>query len=205
VPKESPRGFTVWFTGLPCSGKSTLAGLLKERLLERGFQSIELFDGDELRRHLSADLGFSKKDRDIHILRLGYVCHLLTRNGVPNLAAVISPYRAVRDAVRSQVGRFVEVYVKCPVETCAKRDVKGMYEKAFRGEIPNFTGVSDPYEEPLAPEVVVETDQKGPEACVEQVLTRLEELGFVEPADYVYSEEEGRAIRARLEALGYLD
>ena len=203
--KDKPRGFTVWFTGLPCSGKSTIAVLLGEKLHERGFPNVEVFDGDEVRRNLSADFGFSKEDRDKHIIRLGYLCHLLTRNGVPNMAAVIAPYRAIRDAVRAEVGRFVELYVKCPVEVCAERDVKGMYAKAFKGEIKNFTGVSDPYEEPLNPEITVETDKESVEESVAHILTRLEEFGYIEPADYVYSEEEKQTIQAKLKGLGYID
>ncbi len=198
-------GFTVWMTGLPCSGKSTLSLILRDSLHAQNLRHVELFDGDELRKNVSAELGFSKKDRDTHILRVGFLCHLLNRNGVPTIAAVISPYREIRDQVREKVERFVEVYVHCPVEVCAERDVKGMYAKAFKGEIQNFTGVSDPYEEPLNPEVVVETHKETPEACVRKVLGKLEELGYVEPGDYEYTEEEARAIKARLTELGYLD
>ncbi|MFQ5913165.1 MAG: adenylyl-sulfate kinase [Nitrospinota bacterium] len=201
---DSPA-FTIWFTGLPCSGKTTLCRILKDSLHARNLRHVEVFDGDEVRRNLSAELGFSKKDRDTHILRLGYLCHLLNRNGVPAMAAVISPYREIRDEVRQKVERFVEVYVNCPVEVCAERDVKGMYEKAFKGEIQNFTGVSDPYEEPLDPEVVVETHKETPEACVGKILRKLEELGYIEPGDYEYTEEEARAIKAKLTDLGYID
>lgn len=201
---DSPS-FTIWMTGLPCSGKSTLSLILKDYLHARNLRHVEVFDGDEVRRNLSADLGFSKKDRDTHILRLGYLCHLLNRNGVPAVAAVISPYREVRDQVRRKVDRFVEVFVDCPVKVCAERDVKGMYAKAFRGEIQNFTGVDDPYEPPLSPEVVVETHRESPEACVGKILRKLEDLRYVEPGDYVYTEEEARVIKAKLTDLGYIE
>lgn len=173
-----PPGFTVWFTGLPCSGKSTLAELVAADMRRRG-HFVEVLDGDEVRTHLSADLGFSKEDRDRHIQRIGWLCKILSRNGVVAIAAFISPYREVRDLNRREAGRFVEVFVDCPVDVCAQRDVKGMYERAFRGEIKNFTGVSDPYEEPLNPEVVVHTDRETPEESAAKILRRIEELGYL--------------------------
>lgn len=197
--------FTVWMTGLPCSGKSTLSFMLKDRLHARDFPHIEVFDGDEVRRRLSSELGFSKEDRDTHILRVGFLNHLLNRNGVPTITAVISPYSEIRAQVREQIENFVEVYVKCPVEECARRDVKGMYAKAFSGEIENFTGVSDPYEEPEAPELVVETDKESPEESAGRVLDTLEALGHLEPGDDHYTPEEAEAIKTKLAKLGYLD
>jgi len=140
---------------------------------------VEVLDGDEIRTHLSADLGFSKEDRDKHIRRIGWLCKILSRNGVVAVASFVSPYREIRDFNRREVGRFVEVFVDCPVEVCAQRDVKGMYERAMKGEIPNFTGVSDPYEEPLNPEVVVHTDRETTEENAAKVIQRIKELGYL--------------------------
>jgi adenylylsulfate kinase len=177
-----PRGFTVWFTGLPSSGKSTLAGMLFADLEARGMK-VELLDGDVVRTKLSKGLGYSREDRDTNILRIGWVAERLTYHGVAVIVSAISPYRATRDQVRKQVGDFVEVYVSCPVEECARRDVKGLYEKAMRGEITEFTGVSDPYEPPASPEVTVETDKLSPEASIDLILNRLSEIGYLpEPA-----------------------
>ena len=154
------NGFTVWFTGLSGSGKSTLADLLAPALRERGHK-VEVLDGDVVRTNLSKGLGFSKEDRDTNIRRIGFVCDLLTRNGVVAISAAISPYRDIRDEVRGMVGdNFVEVFVQCPIDVLSERDVKGLYKKALAGEIQNFTGVSDPYEEPLSPEVVVQQRQR---------------------------------------------
>ncbi len=172
------RGFTIWFTGMSGAGKSTLTNALVPRLRALG-KRVEVLDGDEVRLNLSKGLGFSKADRDTNIRRIGYVAHLLTRNGVVVIGAAISPYRAVREEVRALIGNFVEVYVKCPLETLIARDVKGLYKKALAGEIKEFTGVSDPYEEPLHPEVVVETDRESVEDSVEKILSRLQELGYV--------------------------
>lgn len=172
------KGFTIWFTGLPCSGKSTIAKLVEQELRRRGLK-VELLDGDIVRTNLSQGLGFSKEDRDTNIRRVGFVCKLLTRNGVVAIAACISPYREVREALRREIGDFVEVYVKCPVEVCMKRDVKGMYEKARTGELSNFTGISDPYEEPPNPEVVVETDKASPDQSIKKIIRKLQELEFI--------------------------
>jgi adenylylsulfate kinase len=172
-----PLGFTVWFTGLPCSGKSTVAEVVAADLRRRG-RFVEMLDGDEIRTHLSADLGFSKEDRDKHIRRIGWLCKVLNRNGAVAVASFVSPYREIRDLNREEIGRFVEVFVDCPVEVCAKRDVKGMYERAMKGEIPNFTGVSDPYEEPLNPEAVVHTDRETAEESAARVIQSIEELGY---------------------------
>ncbi|NOZ07166.1 MAG: adenylyl-sulfate kinase [Chloroflexi bacterium] len=173
------QGFTLWFTGLSGSGKSTLAHHVEEALRARGIRKIEMLDGDVVRTNLSKGLGFSKEDRDTNIRRIGWVCEVLTRNDVVAIAAAISPYRAVRDEVREKVGRFVEVYVECPLDTVVARDVKGLYEKALAGEIKNFTGVSDPYEAPLNPEVVVHTGRESEEESMGKILRALEELGYL--------------------------
>jgi adenylyl-sulfate kinase len=199
-------GFTLWFTGLSGAGKSTLASLMDEELRRRGLK-VEVLDGDVVRTNLSKGLGFSKEDRDTNIRRIGFVCHLLSRNDVVAIGAAISPYRSVRDEVRAQNGRFVEVFVRCSVEVCIERDTKGLYKRALKGEIPNFTGISDPYEEPLAPEVVVETDQETPEKSVKRIVTFLEQKGYIPAAQEsktVYSTEDEEVVKDRLKALGYL-
>jgi adenylyl-sulfate kinase len=180
-PGPAEGGFTVWFTGLSGSGKSTLAELLVDVLEQRGHR-YELLDGDVVRTHLSKGLGFSKEDRDTNILRIGWVAERLTYHGAAVVCSAISPYREARDRVRQTVPSFVEVYVKCSVEECARRDVKGLYEKAFRGEITGFTGVDDPYEPPENPELVVDTEQLSPEECLTQLVAKLEELGYLRPA-----------------------
>jgi adenylyl-sulfate kinase len=172
------EGFTLWFTGLSGAGKSTVSQLVERALRERGAR-VEVLDGDVVRTNLSKGLGFSKEDRDENIRRIGFVCQLLSRNGVAAIAAAISPYREVRDEVRSKIDRFVEVYVECPLDTLVERDVKGLYKKALAGEIANFTGVSDPYEPPLNPEVVVRSDRETPEESAARVLATLEELGYL--------------------------
>ena len=172
------KGFTLWFTGMSGAGKSTISALLVERLRQFGAK-VEVLDGDIVRTYLSKGLGFSKEDRDENIRRIGFVCELLSRNGVIAIAAAISPYRAIRDEVRSRIGNFVEVYVECPVEVLAARDVKGLYKRALAGEIPNFTGVSDPYEPPVNPEVTVHSSQETPEQSLERIWATLERLGLV--------------------------
>ncbi len=179
------KGFTLWLTGLSGAGKTTLAGLIATELGTRGVR-IEILDGDEVRTNLSKGLGFSKEDRDTNIRRIGYVCRLLSRNGVGVLSAAISPYSAVRDEVRHGIEQdgaaFIEVFVKCPIAVLAERDVKGLYKKALAGELKGFTGVSDPYEEPLAPDVVVETDSESAEFSVNKILLHLEQRGLVPEA-----------------------
>src|SRR6267143_1661011 len=167
------KGFTLWFTGLSGAGKTTLARLVETELSGRGHK-VEVLDGDIIRTNLSKGLGFSKEDRDTNIRRIGFVCNLLTRNDVVAIAAAISPYREVRDELRRDIGSFVEVYVKCPIEVLAERDVKGLYKKALAGEIKNFTGVDDPYEEPLTPEVVIESNLEAVEFSVTKILHELE-------------------------------
>ncbi len=173
------RGVTIWFTGLPSSGKSTLA-----RLLERQFRKwnlkTELLDGDVIRTNFSKGLGFSKEDRDTNIKRVGFVCSLLTRNDIAAIVSVVSPYRQTREEVRRQIGNFVEIFVKTSPAECEKRDVKGLYQKARAGEIKGFTGVDDPYEEPLRPEVICETEKETPEQSLEKVLQALQKLGYLQ-------------------------
>jgi adenylylsulfate kinase len=173
------EGFTLWFTGLSGSGKTTITNLLVRDLLGRG-SKLEVLDGDVVRENLSKGLGFSKEDRDTNIRRIAFVANLLSRNGVPVITAAISPYREIRDEARQMMdGRFVEIYVKASVEACEERDVKGLYAKARSGEIKEFTGVSDPYEEPLSPEIVVETEEQTPEESARQILDFLEAEGFI--------------------------
>lgn len=199
----SDKGFTLWFTGLSGAGKTTLAHIIETELRRRG-SKVEILDGDVVRTNLSKGLGFSKEDRDTNIRRIGFVCHLLSRNGVAAISAAISPYREVRDEVRKMIGDFVEVYVHCPLEVCAERDVKGLYAKAMAGQIPGFTGVSDPYEAPLNPEVMVDSSKETPEESAKKIIRKLEEMGYVpKPADEVYSEEEEEEVKRRLEELGY--
>ena len=175
---QEQTGFTLWFTGLPCSGKSVVADRVATALKERGLR-VERLDGDIVRQDLTRDLGFSKKDRDENIRRVTFVAKLLSRNGVGVLTSFISPYREMRDRARGEVTNFIEVYAKCPVDVCVERDVKGMYKKAMRGEIKEFTGVSDPYEEPLNPELVLETDKETIEESVARVMAKLAELKYV--------------------------
>jgi len=164
----------IWLTGLSGSGKSTIADALVPRLRALG-RRVEILDGDVVRTHLSKGLGFSREDRDTNIARIAFVAHLLARNGVTVIVAAISPFRAARDAARKTIGDFVEVHVAPPLETCISRDVKGLYKKALAGEIPQFTGVSDPYEEPLAPEVLIDTSVVSVEEGVRAILRSLDE------------------------------
>jgi adenylyl-sulfate kinase len=167
-------GYTLWFTGLSGAGKSTIAEIVMGELRERGVK-VETLDGDEVRTNLSKGLGFSKEDRDTNIRRIAFVADLLSRNGVIAITAAISPYREIRDEARALMGdRFVEIHVKASVDECARRDVKGLYEKAFKGEIKEFTGVSDPYEPPLDPEITVDTEVETPEESAGKVLAYLD-------------------------------
>ncbi len=179
-PLPAEGGFCVWFTGLSGSGKSTLAEMLVDVLAERGHR-YELLDGDVIRTHLSKGLGFSKEDRDTNILRIGWVAERLSYHGAAVVVSAISPYRDVRDQVRRNIPGFVEVYVSCSLEECARRDVKGLYEKAMRGEITGFTGVDDPYEPPENPELVLETDRLSRDECLDLLVAKLEELGYLRP------------------------
>ena len=175
------KGFTLWFTGLSGAGKSTLSHVVAAELRRRGVK-VEILDGDEVRTNLSKGLGFSKEDRDTNIKRIGYVCKLLTRNGVAAISAAISPYREVRDYNRQQIGHFIEVYVKCSIEELTRRDVKGLYKKALAGEIQNFTGVSDPYEPPLNPEITVDSERQSEQESVQAILDYLERHGWIPAA-----------------------
>jgi len=186
-------GFTIWLTGLSGAGKSTLANTLANGLRERQ-KHVEILDGDEVRENLSKGLGFSKEDRDTNIRRIAYVAKLVSRSGGVAITAAISPYRSVRDEARTQIGRFVEVFVRCPLDVLVQRDTKGLYAKALRGEIAQFTGVSDPYEEPLAAEVVVDTDIESVEESTRKVLARLESLGYLAPSDGQIAPHGGRLV-----------
>ncbi|MBV9455010.1 MAG: adenylyl-sulfate kinase [Rubrobacter sp.] len=175
------RGFTLWFTGLSGAGKTTISEIVEKELRER-FGRVEVLDGDIVRTNLSKGLGFSRADRDTNILRIGFVAKLLTRNGVAVIVSAISPYKEARDMVRWEIGEaFIEVFVDCPVDVCAQRDVKGLYKRALAGEIEQFTGVSDPYEPPAAPEIVLRTDEEEPHDSARKVIARLEEFGFLWP------------------------
>ncbi|HEX2259944.1 MAG TPA: adenylyl-sulfate kinase [Actinomycetota bacterium] len=174
----SERGCVIWFTGLSGAGKTTIAQVLKDELIQRG-QKVEILDGDVVRENLSKGLGFSKEDRDLNISRIGFVAHLLARNGVKVICAAISPYREPRDKVRQLVGDFIEVYVSTPIDVCEERDVKGLYQKAREGQIIGFTGVDDPYEPPLDPELDIPTINQSPEESAQLILNKLEERGYL--------------------------
>jgi adenylylsulfate kinase len=177
------RGFTLWFTGLSGAGKTTVAEIVERELRQRAGH-VEVLDGDIVRTNLSKGLGFSREDRDTNVLRIGFVANLLTRNGVPVIVSAISPYKEARDQVRWDIGEdFIEIFVDCPVEVCARRDVKGLYKKAYSGEIGAFTGVSDPYEPPVAPELTLRTNEEEPEDSAKRVIVKLEELGYLKPAE----------------------
>ena len=173
------KGFTVWFTGLSGAGKSTLSEMLFHELRRRDMK-VELLDGDVVRTNLSKGLGFSKEDRDTNILRIGFVANLLTRNGVACVVSAISPYRDARNQSRAMIRDFVEVFVHATVEECARRDVKGLYEKAMAGEIKGFTGVDDPYEPPQSPEVFVDTMVQAPDESLQLILDSLGEMGYID-------------------------
>ena len=177
----SAKGFTLWFTGMSGAGKSTLSAPIVERLRALG-KKVELLDGDVVRTNLSKGLGYTKEDRDINVRRIGFVANLLSRNGVVAVTAAISPYRAIRDEIRALVtsdgGGFVEVHVHCPLEVLAERDVKGLYKEALAGKIENFTGVSDPYEPPLKPEVVVDSSKETVDQSIDKIIATLRELDY---------------------------
>lgn len=172
------RGVAVWFTGFSGAGKSTIATALTKELKSKGY-GLEVLDGDEIRENLTKGLGFSKEDRDTNIRRIGFVAKLLVRNDVIVLVPVISPYRAIRDEMREAIGNFVEVFVNAPIEVCEKRDVKGLYQKVRAGEIKQFTGISDPYEPPLNPEVECRTDLEELEESVGKIMSKLRESGYI--------------------------
>lgn len=171
-------GVTVWFTGLSGAGKTTIRMAVEQELRSQGYK-VEVLDGDIVRQNLTKGLGFSKDDRDENIRRIGFVAHLLTRNDVIVLVSAISPYRTIRDEVRQKIGNFIEVYVNAPLEVCEQRDVKGLYKKARAGEIKQFTGIDDPYEPPISPEVECKTDRETLEDCTAQVLTAMRNFGYL--------------------------
>ncbi len=202
------KGFTIWFTGLPSSGKTTLALLLTKELAPYG-QHVEVLDGDEMRKRLTKGLGFSKEDRDENIRRIAFVAGAVTRAGGIAITCAISPYRSIRQEAREEIKNFVEVYVDCPVEECIKRDVKGLYKKALAGQIQNFTGVSDPYEPPPSPEVVVKTAQETEAESVGKIMAALKRLGYLPAATATAQEPplspaEREAVLAKLRTLGYI-
>ena len=175
---ENQRGFTLWFTGLSGAGKTTVAEIVEKNIRERGLR-VEVLDGDIVRTNLSKGLSFSREDRNVNVLRIGFVANLLTRNGVAVIVSAISPYKEARDQVRRRIVDFVEVFVDVPLEVAAERDVKGLYKKAFAGEIGQFTGVSDPYEPPVAPDLVLKTDEETPEESARRVVEKLEYFGYL--------------------------
>ena len=202
--------FTLWFVGLPSCGKSTVARRVETKLKERGFK-VENLDGDNVRQHLHPELGFSKEDRGTNNRRIGFICKLLNKNDVVAIVAAIAPYREYRELVREMVeeaGRFVLIYVECPVEVCKSRDPKGLYEKAERGEIKNFTGVNDPFEAPQKADyqIKINTSEQSVEQSTQAVIEGLASLGLIESrtASGLTTEEEA-AVKERLRNLGYLD
>lgn len=198
------NGFCIWFTGLSGAGKSTLAKLLEDSLLERGLR-VEVLDGDAVRTNLSKGLGFSREDRETNLRRIAFVANLLSRNGVAVIAAAISPYQSIRDEVRGMVHNFVEVFINCPVEVCIERDPKGLYKKALSGELKHFTGIDDPFEPPLKPEVEIRTAEETPQESLNRLLLTLEILRLI-PAmpGQGYSDEEAAVLQKRLKDLGYI-
>ena len=202
--------FTLWFVGLPSCGKSTVARRVETRLQQRGFQ-VENLDGDNVRQNLHPELGFSKEDRGTNNRRIGFICKLLSKNGVVAIVAAIAPYREYREKVREaveEVGKFVLIYVECPVDVCKARDPKRLYEKAERGEISNFTGVNDPFEAPTKDEyqIKINTAEQSAEQSTQAVIEGLERLGLIEPtAASGLSAEEEETVKERLRNLGYLD
>ncbi|MEP9409865.1 MAG: adenylyl-sulfate kinase [Candidatus Brocadia sp.] len=200
------KGFTVWLTGTSGSGKSAIAHFLGKRLQEWG-KNVEILNGEAMRTNLCQGLGFQKQDQVIYLQRIAFVCKLLTRNGVAVISASISPYREARDNARKEIDDFVEVYVKCPPDVCAQRNIEEMHQKALNGEIQNSPGASDLYEEPINPELVVETDKETVEESADKIVNKLIELGYLNrkgTSTHVYSSEEEDRIKERLSRLGYI-
>ena len=196
-------GFTVWFTGKPCSGKTTLANLATEALIKRGL-AVELLDGELLRNELWPELGFSKSERGLSAKRIAYFCHLFNRNGVNCVVASVSPYREYREEVKSLLENFIEIHLQAADKILRQRDTQGYYSAADKGELENFTGVNAPYEEPDDPSLTLYTDSDTEEGCLDLITTTLEEMCFIETMDEEYSEEEKKLIDERLRSLGYL-
>ncbi|MCH7704259.1 MAG: adenylyl-sulfate kinase [Planctomycetes bacterium] len=198
------KGFTIWLTGISGSGKSTIGAGVRDALKQRG-RSVELLDSGRIRKQINRSLGFSREEIEAHTMRLGYECNLLNRNGVIAIVAAVSPYRDVRDRLREYIDDFVEVYCRCAMEVLLARDDKGLFERAKRGEIQHVAGINAPYEEPISPEALLNTDQQGKEECVYKVVATLEVLGRIERVESAcYSAEEEAMIRRRLHDLGYL-
>lgn len=198
------KGFTVWFTGLPRSGKSTIARQVVDALRGRGLRA-EFLNSAKIRREVNRSLGFTREAIETNLRRLGYECKMLNRNGVVSVVTAVSPYRDVRDALREEIGGFVEVYCRAPMEVLITRDSRGLFERAQRGEIEHVAGINAPYEEPLKPEVLVNTDVESVESCVAKVMKTLELLDFVDPVEGSgYTPEEEEIIKQRLHDLGYL-
>ncbi|MDY7081699.1 MAG: adenylyl-sulfate kinase [Halobacteria archaeon] len=204
--------YTLWFMGLPASGKSTLAKRVEERLRQMDIQ-VENLDGDEIRKNIHPDLGFTREEREINNRRTAFICKLLNRNGISVVTGMITPFRDSQEKVREIIepeGKFVMIYVKCSVEECARRDPKGLYEKAKAGKIENFTGVSHPFQEPLNPDIIVDTEEQEPDESVEHIMKKLHELGiFDEEAEGDYNfeitREEEEKVKKRLKEQGYID
>jgi adenylyl-sulfate kinase len=198
------QGFTIWFTGLSGSGKSTLASMLHDALQGRG-HSCEVLDSGRIRQALNRSLGFTREEIDTNLKRIAYDCKLLNRNGVIAIVAAVSPYRDMRDALRADIGRFIEVYCRCPLEVLAKRDKAELFEKAQRGEVAHVAGVNSPYEEPFKPEVLLNTDVDTPEQGVARILSTLEILGYLpKHGTAEYTADEEAVIKQRLRDLGYI-
>lgn len=200
VDGAAPAGFTVWLTGLKGCGKGVVARLVADELRRRALP-VELLAGGEFRQNISAGLGFSRDDRIANIRRIGYVAKLLSRNGVAVVATSISPYRAARDEVRRMTGRFLEVFVDAPLEVCEARDTEGLYERARKGLAEDVTGIGDPYEPPLSPDVVVRGDTESPEQGAARILARLQELGWAPGAPPAGGDPDEALVRAQLRAL----
>jgi adenylyl-sulfate kinase len=204
--------FTLWFMGLPASGKSTLAKRIEEHLREAGVD-VENLDGDEIRKNMHPDLGFTREDRATNNRRTAFICKLLNRNGIACVTGMITPFRESQQEIRDIIeptGKVVLIYVKCSVEECARRDPKGLYEKAQEGKIQNFTGVNHPFQEPHNPDIVVDTEEESEEKCVEHILRRMEEIGVLSEAsseEYGFdaTKQEEEEIKEKLRRLGYLD
>lgn len=203
---EVNEGFTIWFTGLTGAGKTTIAKLVAQELRKRG-KKVEILDGDEVRKYLSDGLGFTKEDRDRNVLRIGYVCKLLSRNGIVAIGAAVSPYRDTREKLKEELEDFVEIYVRCPLKVCEQRDYKGIYRAFREGKISRVSGLDDPYEEPESPDVILDTAQNTPEECLSTVMRTLEELGYVRPEVQEkgsYDDREKAIVEERLSHLGYI-
>jgi adenylylsulfate kinase len=193
--------FVLWFTGVPASGKSTIAQEVEKMLRKRGIP-IENLDADEIRKNLSPDLGYTEKDRDINTKRLAFLGSLLEKHGVSAIVAAVSSLQQFRDRARGMSRNFLEIYVTCPVEVCMERDPKGLYARAKRGEVNDIAGLHQPYEAPVAPEVICESDRETIEECAMRVILKLEEMGLLPPENYTFEDEE--VIKERLRSLGYL-